>query len=638
MGRCLIWWPRDARRISGQDAIHTTNFGSKADGLLFLPPKWTPPYFLLHSTLHDQWRSHGQNVKINELLHPNEIVRIKRAIKTITKNGVSKVIIRSSAECEGLLYRGRFSSYVVEGTISNVFQGLESLFFNYAGNREEDIKFGVVVQKYIEPVIFSGHLSNERRIAPEANIWLSEIETAVESTIPSTIDIEITQDHNCVPTLKTKEHLKCGSIDDLQELWSAIAHWTIGFDKRLHYEWLWDGSVLWILQADEDHVRQDPGPQSARPQSASICCIPKLCFLKPAIKVEKGFSHKVDWLKTFHDQGMPIPDVFVLRLDKEVVSAIENDELPMNIRHDLSLLLEQPIVLRTDISFSKAEDSLFLPHSATVTSQKHALHFMKTVCQRVSESNLDLDRLVFLLHQYIPSFSAALSFADPEHDTVFIASTWGLPDGLQYYPHDSFYISERGHGRVEKQIRYKDTIVDVTDHLDWTLRPLGEPWDWMPSLSIEQVYAIAQGTAELSRYVDFSIQVMWLAGVHSTKYPDCLPWHAILDFLPDAAIHHDNLKSKKNKGHIFHISNEEDLSLLHRHISSNDETPKVIKLLPGTKLLRSKSLLKKVAKISKQYDMPVLLEGSVLSHAYYILRRAGVVVLTTEVKRHGGKP
>ena len=59
--------------------------------------------------------------------------------------------------------------------------------------------------------------------------------------------------------------------------------------------------------------------------------------------------------------------------------------------------------------------------------------------------------------------------------------------------------------------------------------------------------------------------------------------------------------------------------------------PFCIRLRPNPELLRSSEFLHDVARVSKLFDVAVELEGSPLSHSYYILRRAGAKVACVDL-------
>jgi predicted house-cleaning noncanonical NTP pyrophosphatase (MazG superfamily) len=80
-------------------------------------------------------------------------------------------------------------------------------------------------------------------------------------------------------------------------------------------------------------------------------------------------------------------------------------------------------------------------------------------------------------------------------------------------------------------------------------------------------------------------------------------------------------------GKPFTVSNEMDLGRLREAMIREQKSSKVyIRLRPSPDLLRSKEFVNQVAKTANDLKIPVQLEGSVLSHIYYMLTRQKVRV------------
>jgi len=215
----------------------------------------------------------------------------------------------------------------------------------------------------------------------------------------------------------------------------------------------------------------------------------------------------------------------------------------------------------------------------------------------------------------------AICWASPTDESVLIDSIWGMPDGLQYYSHDSFVVLEKGGEAVKSTIRYKGSILDVTAEGTWRERLLGAPWDWAPSLDSQNVRAIAQGTVELARRVSGPVQLLWFASVSASGYPHCLPWHFWTEFRSRIRYLEDTDSDR------IAITSQADVRLVLKKLASREGSVGAIWLRPTSELLRSKPLLNEVADIAVAADVSIILEGSILSHAYYILTRRGARVV-----------
>jgi len=70
-----------------------------------------------------------------------------------------------------------------------------------------------------------------------------------------------------------------------------------------------------------------------------------------------------------------------------------------------------------------------------------------------------------------------------------------------------------------------------------------------------------------------------------------------------------------------------DLDYIRSTAARSESLPPVLRLRPKSSLIRCSTFLDEVAVFAKQYDLSIELEGSILSHAYYILKSTGVRVV-----------
>jgi hypothetical protein len=79
------------------------------------------------------------------------------------------------------------------------------------------------------------------------------------------------------------------------------------------------------------------------------------------------------------------------------------------------------------------------------------------------------EEICFIFHKFIPATVAAWALAKPSQQLVLVDSLWGLPDGLQYLPHDTFEFDIRRDGISAEHIRYKPKFLQETDNGEWKL-------------------------------------------------------------------------------------------------------------------------------------------------------------------------
>jgi predicted house-cleaning noncanonical NTP pyrophosphatase (MazG superfamily) len=206
---------------------------------------------------------------------------------------------------------------------------------------------------------------------------------------------------------------------------------------------------------------------------------------------------------------------------------------------------------------------------------------------------------------------------------VRIDATWGLPDSLLFHPHDSYRVDVVS-GVVERYLRCKTDFIDVDAHGQWLSRSAGTPWDWKPALTDNEAIQIAQMSARLAAHVGGSLEVMFFVGAPSGEAPPVLPW-----FFSGGDGRLSDVPASPGffVGERVLIRNDEDLTGLEARLTGTEGRPRLaLALRPETRLLRSRDFIQRVARLAKQRNLPVELEGSQLSHAYYVLDDEGARV------------
>jgi predicted house-cleaning noncanonical NTP pyrophosphatase (MazG superfamily) len=183
--------------------------------------------------------------------------------------------------------------------------------------------------------------------------------------------------------------------------------------------------------------------------------------------------------------------------------------------------------------------------------------------------------------------------------------------------------------------------MDMDANGDWREVQSGEPWDWKESLSRAQLFEIAEAACRIADRRQKPIEVMFFTGV---TLPGgsvcCLPWFCTDKFKSSIG----QSTGIRFSGRRITVRNRDDVQWIRDQWQSDElRKPFSIRLRPEPDLLRSAELLTEIAQVAKTADVAVELEGSVLSHCYYILRSNSVKVCCVDVldqrlpKRRFGK-
>jgi predicted house-cleaning noncanonical NTP pyrophosphatase (MazG superfamily) len=584
--------------------------GLKAVGLVNLPITWTPPFIVITTAAFKLWK---ESSSIGELRKS-----LAFGLAPILGAEPRRLIVRSSASAENIDCRGWLESVVCAATCDDVLRGADKVWAR-ANNTPKIVAdgFGLVVQQF-KAAKLHGHLSNERRVSRNRDVWLCEVETPMAGAATKAIRFRA----------KTRSRkmespsMLCSSQWQLIQWLKNVARWCLAGIDRNHLEWVWDGEHLWIVQRDtEKEVRGD------RPACSPILR-PLLRLEPPKLKLFSKGDETTRWKKTeslriFANAGLEVAQLYVLQ-DPRTLSEMAAGKISAGLKTDLTALLESPIVFRTDFLTEDKMPKLLSTRSDTLSSFDQATAWLMDKAQKIVSEGIAPQEFCFIGHRYIPARSAAICLAYPDRPQVRIDAIWGFPDGLLCFPHDTFHVSAEGRGKIERRIRCKPFCLSADVQGNWMPTRCPAPWDWHGSLEDSEIREIAIMSRAVARHLKQPVEVMFFVGVHEdTGYPAILPWIHFADTLTEK-VESDHFHYA---GKSFTITNAADLKRLEPSIVEARKTDKVaIHLRPTPGLLRDKDFVQDVTEAAKRTSVPVQLEGSILSHIYYMLTKSGVKV------------
>jgi predicted house-cleaning noncanonical NTP pyrophosphatase (MazG superfamily) len=573
------------------------SYGLKAAGLARLRRGWTPPYFCLSAGSHG---AKGLSRKAREA--------IVSGLQSIAPSE-DGVLVRSSALTERLERRGALDSVRCSNSAAAVRSALETICADLSPAAQEQLAF--VVQRWV-PNAAAGHLSNERRVSRDSRSWLCEAELPVAARDRS---FRFRVDRGAGDASSPA----CKSIDELSRILRGIARRAAIGGLRLHLEWVWDGTRVWIVQCDQDMTAPGKPPGSAW-KRAPISVIGRgLRIFKTAPRSASPFP-KVNHVRLFRKLGLPHGDIRVLS-GADVVAELANGHVRPDLRADLEVLIAEPIVVRTDVKAETVRPEVLSRRTDTCVTMVQLEHFLTRAATEFLKGNNDPSEVAFLAHRFMLGRAGAFSFAQPTTPRVLIDATWGIPDSLLFHPHDSYRVDTEQR-TVEKYLRCKTDYIDVEGDGRWKARSAGRPWDWRRSLSDHEVLTIGDMTTQIADAVGEPVEVMFF--INTTGEHPILPWFyrvqdrqvADLEAAPGYYI-----------GEKVVINERKDLAAVERRLAADPEPRRLtLTLRPNIDLLRSRPFITAVAELAKRRSLPVELEGSQLSHAYYLLEDADVGV------------
>jgi len=585
-------WLRDA-----------TSFGLKAAGLSGLPSAWTPPFVAVRCGLVGG--------------------KIDKQVRTAIAEGLSRlgacpdgVIVRSSGAQESLGRRGALNSYRCELTTDAVIAQIARIAEEADGRDRATL--GVVIQTWI-PFAVRGHLSNERRVSSDPRRWIWEPDLALAGAIEErSFPLRVDSKAPATPSLR------CDSLEDLPKCLRAVARQVTQQDPRCHLEWLWDGeSRVWVVQYDEEHREEGLAPGAGWTRGPIRDLAGPLRLFKEASEVPAGFP-KAEHVQTFAKAGLPHGDVRLLHGDR-IVRRLAEGNVSRELERDLRQLISEPVVVRTDIRADALHPELMSARTDVCMSYEQLESFLLKTAAWIIKRGVSAADIAFLVHRFLLADAGAYAFARPGSSRVLVDATWGIPDSLLFHPHDSFRVDVDARV-VERHLRCKTDFIDVDKKGGLRSRAAGVPWDWRAALSNEVVLEVADMCAILADQVQTDVEVMFFTGVRGRDTP-VLPWF----FSSPKQPRFDVERARGYySGERLTIRNEADLAAAIQTMERAQGPRVTLTIRPDVKYLRSKDFLKRVASVGQRFNAPIELEGSRLSHAYYILEDAGARVRSVD--------
>jgi predicted house-cleaning noncanonical NTP pyrophosphatase (MazG superfamily) len=590
------------------DRLDMVAVGAKAYGLSCLPQGWVPPYFVVSgSAIADSRLQDWIDLAIQE-------------------SGVKgRVIVRSSGTSETMEHRGRLVSDVCSQ--SEIVQTIRALSEQLRDDIPTDVHW--LIQEHVTP-LRKGHLSNERRMSYEPRDWVAEFE--LQGDFPGfTVPVSIR--HWRVGDKVTDFDLDCTSEPGVTLKLKTVALWSTGFSSRLHFEWVWSGTKLWIVQVDVAKAPEGVNPQSLFPATIPTIVPTSLSLFRAATTADFAKFGKLRNARTYTHLGYTMPQFFVLD-DPVTIQSILSGTIPADLANDLSEMTKRPLMIRTDgTNIPKAQREM-LPRSDELRADADAIDWLRGKFRtEITANSLQDSKLCLVAHHFIPSAAAAWARAEPGSRLVRVESLWGLPEGLYWYSHDTFEVDTKdtkNYGdasqySVNPRLRYKGTFVFSDSRGKWIPYNTAEPFDWRKSIRRKEwLPEIAKTTRQIADRDDRPTNVMWFIDndARATSH-QVLPWYHEKSELgePKAAP-----RRKLTTASDFAIRTNSDWEMLRARVEAGQRIERIMLEPRDPELIRNQEFAKALGQFAAKNKIVIELAGGVLSHAYYMLQRHGAQV------------
>jgi predicted house-cleaning noncanonical NTP pyrophosphatase (MazG superfamily) len=490
-----------------------------------------------------------------------------------------------------------------------------------------------IVQERIEPRRI-GHLSNERRVSYEPRDWLVEVESSSDAERSAS---RVGVRHWREDALAASD-LSCASETQITLRLRLVARWAVQFSPRLHFEWLWDGRKLWIVQADPEGPLGGEDPTAILSLTIPTPVIGSLGVFRIASGADYERYGKLQNAAAYSDLGYQMPPFYIVN-DHHTIKCILNGEMTTDCRDDLNELVARPLIIRTDGTNIPSGKREMLPRSDPLASLGEASDWLLgSFRAQIESAGLADAGLCMIAHHFIPSVASAWARAEPGSRIVRIESLWGIPEGLYWYAHDTFEVDTQHvklqvpesltdlRYEISKHQRYKPTFVVANTEGKWDAAQVRPPFDWRFSIKrTEWLVEIALTTRRLAETNGFPVALMWFVGNHPAATTHAvLPWYHVKSELisPRRAGPRQKLSSSAE----FSIKNVADWEHLKSALQNGSRVERVTVEPVDASLIRNQTFAKELGELGASRRFVIELSGGILSHVYYILTKEGAQV------------
>jgi len=473
--------------------------GGKAAGLLALPPQWYPPFVVLTPDFCRNWAErHRADVCLLGLS-----IGEQRTLERLLAQGRRSanpqgILVRSNDSRETQQSRGRFRSERAAANVADLARAINVVL------RQAERPDALMVQLLVAPGIL-GHLSNERRVSEDRRSGLVEYEEG-----PNLRQVKIR-----ASSVACSENLAAGDMQSVLSVLRGVSNFLQqSSPSRFHVEWIWDARRVWIVQMEE---AEPPSGHSAndylKTSEAWTPSLPELTLLRLAGPADEDRWLKLRRHRVFRSARLSVPDTFLLSVD-DARQALNSPQIDY-LRSDIAQLLERPLVVR----MSGTQEHDLLPTSDPLTSVNAVVQFL---ADRVADTPIAEDQMAFLFGQLVPARASAMVQAFPDSPQVKVDTTWGFPDGLLHYAHDTYFVRPE---RTQPRRRFKPMGIFVEPGNGWTSLAVAPPFDWAPVLDDAEAQAAARWGRLVAQQEGMECQLMVLARIGNRRGSEAmLPW------------------------------------------------------------------------------------------------------------------
>ncbi len=588
-------------------------YGPKGAYLTVLPRPWTPSFVLISS---DFVGSSGQE----------PFSSLPPAAEDKLWDFCSQhdqLILRSSVIGETIWERGTYESVIVQPfDKSTLHTNLNKAAIEVLASANGR-KIAFVLQDFKKPT-FSGEFGNLARVSKTRDHW--EVSSISEAAGSHSTPLNTQRDIAADPTKPLSGHINPSNV----RTFGSIAAWInnellLGISSRVNCEWVFDGDQLVIVQLDEEgpddgginplQVRVPPMIQPRKQDSR---------FLRLPNEIELAEWDKLVAINQLSTVDAEVkPTLFFLPL-----SDIENEKFGPTVKQLTDDFNNQigpnEIIIRTSVRAGSPKVTN-LPKTEGLTPPEAAKWCLEQI-KRIRIDGKSPSDFAFVAHRFMASRASAWAKCEPNDPNVEIHINWGLADALQYYPYDKVDVHVPTQN-VSYYPDYKSHFVMSNDDGSWSHVRVKNEVARSQCMSRTEALDVASRSMEICQNLGKPCHIMWFVGcAFENRKTFNLPWYW-------TAVHDQSSNPDRIPPKAARVRNEQDLEKARKEIDTARHS--AIDLCPtDLNLMRNTGFLEQVADLCNEKNVPVILSGSPLAHAYYQLQKKGCSIISKGARSH----
>jgi predicted house-cleaning noncanonical NTP pyrophosphatase (MazG superfamily) len=585
-------------------------YGPKGAMLAVLPRQWTPPFSLIPADIVASFNNRSY-------VFSAELLELFRGLALASGN----IIVRSSVIDESIWDRGTYESVLVSsdkgGFDARFDNAVRKVIASTSGRH-----LGLVIQRHIV-ARSRGEFGNLLRISKTRDQWELSVEqgVSISRTRFNTQRDEAASD-------KAPLRLKSGQARE--RLFGSIGAWannylTRGRSQRLNCEWITDNQQIYLVQIDEeDEDFSGVNPFQLRVSPAHSPGSAKGKYLSYPNKAALARWDKLKVLQElWEEQALHKPMLFFVPMSSLPIK--EDSCVLTDLENDFRTLIgNDNIVVRTSV-LASAEKLTNLPRTESVTPAEAARWCIGNR-DKFKTDGIDIRGLAFVAHRFLDARASAWVRADPKNPLVEIHGLWGLPDALQYCPYDIWDVHLPTEVATEYP-EYKSNILIPTSNGGWEYVRVKNELARSLCISRRDAVDLASRSAAIAERMGRACHIMWFVGcADDSGRHFSIPW-----YWTEA---HDAEKNVDRAN--YKVITVSDRASLNRFVETQgSRLRQAIEFKPTDQtLMRDTAFITAVGQAAKLAEVPVILAGSTLAHAYYQLRRQGCTVVASGEKEY----